>query len=129
MLRRLGLWDAGGPRDIVWLYFSDLLILVPYEKAEEYPACCYDVPPSMVLTNGLLRTKVVKLLAEVVSRLVWRGLAKLIVFLPKAHKRLWDEAKRYADMWPEEIVVRYTIFSLDGLGHILAPTACRRPWR
>jgi len=126
LLRRLGLWNVGSPRGIVWLYFSDLLILVPYEKAEEYPACCYDVPPSMVLTNGLLRTRVVKLLAEAVSRLVWRGLAELIVFLPKAHKRLWDEAKRYAGMWPGEVVVRYTIFSLDGLRRILAPYSMQK---
>ncbi len=112
-LRRLGLWDGGEdrPRGLVWLYFSDLLILVPYERAEEYPPCCYEVPPDLVLGNPELAERVSALLAEAVEGLVDRGLEKAILFLPRKHKRLWDKAVGKANKWPEEIVVRYTLFS------------------
>jgi predicted RNA-binding protein len=74
LLRRLGLWDeeAGKPAGIEWLYFSDLLLLVPYSKAEDYPACCYEVPPDVVLASRELSSLVVEKLANAVERL-WGG--------------------------------------------------------
>lgn len=97
-----------------WLYFSDLLLLVPYERAEEYPACCYEVPPDTVLCSRPLRLLVTGLLAEVVERLYERGLRSVILFLPKKHLRLWNEAKKRAVKWPSETVTKYSIFRFDG---------------
>ncbi len=112
-LRRLGLWDEkeDKPRGLVWLYFSDLLILVPYERAEEYPPCCYEVPPDLVLGSPELAERVSTLLAEAVKRLVDRGLEKAILFLPRKHKRLWSMAREKATRWPRERMVGYTLFS------------------
>ncbi len=117
LLRRLGLWDGGSdrPAGIEWLYFSDLLLLVPYERAGEYPACCYEVPPDVVLGRPLLLNLVSALLATVVEDLVDRGLEHVIVFLPRKHQRLWNEARKRATRWPSETVTRYTIFGFDGL--------------
>ena len=117
LLRRLGLWstEENRPRGIEWLYLSDLLLLVPYERAEEYPACCYEVPPDVVLQRPLLRSMVSGMLAEAIEGLMDRGLERAVVFLPRKHLRLWNEAKRRAARWPSETVTRYTIFGFDGL--------------
>ncbi|ALL00744.1 hypothetical protein Pyrde_0694 [Pyrodictium delaneyi] len=117
LLRRLGLWSAGEnrPRGIEWLYLSDLLLLVPYERAEEYPACCYELHPDEVLQRPLLRSMVSGMLAEAIERLMDRGLERAVVFLPRKHLRLWNEAKKRAARWPSETVTRYTIFGFDGL--------------
>ncbi|NOZ88887.1 MAG: hypothetical protein GXO15_03085 [Crenarchaeota archaeon] len=125
MLRRLGLWDEAGdkPRGIEWLYFSDLLILVPYTRAEEYPPCCYELPPDQVLENPELAEKVATLLAEAMERLVDRGLERLIVYLPRKHLRLWDAAKAKAAKWPGEERVTYSLFSTKPLAERLAPLA------
>ena len=114
LLRRLGLWDykADKPRGIEWLYFSDLLLLVPYERVEDYPACCYEVPPEVVLENPKLHGLVTDMLAKVVSSLVARGLREVIVFLPRKHMRLWEEARRRSARWPREVVVGYHIFEV-----------------
>ncbi|ABM80672.1 DUF5591 domain-containing protein [Hyperthermus butylicus] len=114
LLRRLGLWDskANKPRGIEWLYFSDLLVLVPYEKAEEYPACCYEVPPEIVLENPKLHSLVTDILAKVMFNLTARGLREVVVFLPRKHMRLWDEARRKSSRWPKEILVGYHIFEV-----------------
>ncbi|WP_231656718.1 DUF5591 domain-containing protein [Pyrodictium delaneyi] len=118
LLRRLGLWDtiADKPRGIEWLYFSDLLILVPYERAEEYPACCYEVPPDIVLENTELSRVVTTLLAESMEALLGRGVNQVIVFLPRKHLRLWEEARSKAAKWPREHRVTYTLFSTKSLG-------------
>ena len=112
-LRRLGLWDTARdrPRGLVWLYFSDLLVFVPYERAEEYPACCYEVPPDLVLGDGGLADLVASKLAEAAAALTGRGLRRVVVFLPRKHLRLWAEARRRAAEWPEEVYVKYTLFS------------------
>lgn len=115
MLRRLGLWSGEGPQGIEWLYFSDLLVLVPYSKAENYPACCYEVPPDLVLVNEKLVGLVVDLLAKAMEKLVGRGLEKVIVFLPRKHLRLWDSACIKASLWPFEARVKYTLFSTKDL--------------
>ncbi len=122
LLRRLGLWsDAGNqPIGLEWLYFSDLLLLVPYERAEEYPACCYEVPPDTVLCSRPLRLLVTGLLAEAVERLYERGLRSVIVYLPKKHLRLWNEARKRAVKWPSETVTKYSIFRFDGLPQALS---------
>ena len=121
LLRRLGLWDNDGdrPSGVEWLYFSDLLILVPYERVEEYPACCYEVHPDQVLGNPEIRSIVTGLLAETMGSLAAKGLHSLVVFLPKKHLMLWDEARERAGRWPEEKRVRYTLFSFKPLGDAL----------
>jgi len=121
LLRRLGLWDleADRPRGLEWLYFSDLLIFVPYWRAEEYPACCYEVPPDQVLADKELSERVAGLLAEVVEALYARGLRNLVVFLPRKHLKLWGMARERASRWPEEAMVKYTLFSPRGLGDAL----------
>ncbi len=123
LLRRLGLWDSGAdrPKGIVWLFFSDLLLLVPYKRAEEYPACCYDVPPDMVLRLGHVKRMVVERLAEAMERLAGRGLRELIVYLPTKHLFLWQNARMLASRWPRETLVRFTIFGVDGLTRALDP--------
>ena len=121
LLRRLGLWDPGadGPAGIEWLYLSDLLLLVPYERAEEYPACCYEVHPDTVLENPVLLSRVAGLLATAMERLVDMGLEKAILFLPRKHFRLWSEARKLAAKWPRETLVKYTIFGLGELPSVL----------
>lgn len=118
LLRRLGLWDreADRPHGVAWLYFSDLLVLVPYERAEEYPPCCYEVHPDLVLGSPGLRERVTSLLAEAVEGLMDRGLERVVVYLPRKHLRLWSEAREKAAKWPSEIHVKYSLFSTRPLG-------------
>ena len=119
VLRRLGVWSDGGPEGVEWLYFSDLLILVPYRRAEDYPACCYDVPPEEVLPNTRLRGLVVTLLAEALRRLRRLGVTDVVVFLPRRHLRLWSEAYEVADEKPRQHMVGYTIYSFRGVEEAL----------
>ncbi len=91
ILRRHGLWDPegrgykGSPKGIEWIYLSDLLLLVPYDKATEYPACCYDLPPDQILREP-------QLLNMITRKLSW-ALAKLrnktiITYLPVKHQKI-----------------------------------------
>jgi hypothetical protein len=116
LLRRLDLWDSENnrPRGIVWLYFSDLLIFVPYERAEEYPACCYEVPPQLVLANPGLVELVTSKLSEAVKHLA-DYLEQFVVFLPRRHLALWEAAKKKSAKWPAELRVKYTLFSTSGV--------------
>ncbi len=117
VLKRLGLWDTetDKPKGIEWLYFSDLLILVPYTRAEEYPACCYEVPPDLVLKNGELKDKVTTLLSAIMSVLVRKGMKRVVVYLPRKHLKLWNDALRHASLWPDEIRVKYSLFKVSHL--------------
>ncbi|WP_338250055.1 DUF5591 domain-containing protein [Pyrodictium abyssi] len=123
LLRRLGLWssDVDRPAGIEWLYFSDLLLLVPYERAETYPACCYELHPDEVLQRPLLRGLVVETLRDVVEELAARGLERVVLFLPRKHMTLWREARRLTNLWPDEVFVRFTIFGLGDLPRVLEP--------
>ncbi len=114
MLRRLGLWDsrANMPRGIEWLYLSDLLVLVPYEKAEEYPACCYDLPPEVVIRNSEARQVIMQTLCSVMERL---SHLTLVTFLPRKHKTLLNESRNMCRNWPKQVDVNYTVFSLKEL--------------
>ncbi len=114
VLRRLGLWGDNAPKGIEWYYFSDLLILVPYDRAEEYPACCYEVPPSIVLSSPTLKERVTTLLSDAMTRLS-KWISDVIVFLPRRHLSLWEEARSKAAKWPRELRVKYTLFSFTGL--------------
>lgn len=51
MLKRLGLWHHDIPAGIDWVFISDLLGPVPYERTWIEPACCYDVPPQILERN------------------------------------------------------------------------------
>ena len=114
LLRRLGLWDesASKPRRLAWLYLSDLLLLVPYERAEEYPACCYEVPPDLVLNNERLYRLVTSKLAHVLQALYGRGLRRVVLFLPRKHMRLWSAAYAASGAGFEVISVGYHIFQV-----------------
>ncbi len=93
VLARLGLWDPhgpgvkGAPRGIEWLYLSDLLGLVPYQKAHEYPACCYELPPDEVLGNPQSLEIARARLREALSKLL-DYLDGLVVYLPSKHRRI-----------------------------------------
>ena len=122
LLRRLGLWDPQNDRPIrlEWLYFSDLLILVPYERAEDYPACCYELPPDAVLESSDAYEKVAGELAGTMTLLAEKGLEHLVVYLPRKHMRLWARAREKAHAWPRETIVKYSIFSTKPLEETLA---------
>ncbi len=128
ILRRNGFWSdtSNRPVGLEWLYLSDLLILVPYWRAEEYPACCYEVPPDLVVSNQKLFSLVAGLLAKAVEGLVVRGLRRVIVFLPRKHLLIWTAARRQARRWPEEVQVRYHILRVrERLEPIVAELAGR----
>jgi len=129
LLRRMNLWDVDSdrPRGLVWLYLSDLLLLVPYERAGEYPACCYELHPDTVLGDEKLLEKVTTLLAEAMEGLVDRGLAQVVTFLPRKHLQLWNKAREKATKWPREAAVKYTLFSLRGLAEALSAALGRPP--
>ena len=113
LLRRMGLWndDRDSPGCLDWLYFSDLLGLVPYEKAEEYPACCYELPP----TEALRVDGVESLLARPVCSVIARY-RLIILFLPKLHLSLWERITHHCEGGlPAVVRVPYTVFKLDGL--------------
>ena len=115
LLRRLGLWNSVGPHGIEWVYLSDLLVLVPYWRAWDYPACCYELHPEDVLSDKRLFSRVTALLAQAMERL--SGLiTDVIVFLPRRHLRIWNEAKKLASTWPREHHAKYTIFGTGELG-------------
>lgn len=124
VFKRLGLWDIGAdkPRGIEWLYFSDLLILVPYKHAEKYPACCYEVPPDLVLRDRELKEKVVALLSNAMITLVRKGLERVVVYLPRKHLKLWSEASKQAGLWPNEIRVKYSLFKVNHLEEAIVYT-------
>ncbi len=111
VLRRLGLWDSNGPgykgapRLIEWMYLSDLLLLVPYEKATEYPACCYDLPPDAVLAREGYRGKITRLLGKALDRLRGR---RIVAYLPSKHKRLLVEAVNGGGL--DVVWVNYDLF-------------------
>ncbi len=118
LLRRLGLWDGDRPRGIDWVFLSDLLVLVPYHRAEEYPACCYELHPDELLASPRHYNTVV----EILSRLIEGKLAdrQVILYLPRKHLRIWEDARRRATRQPEEHRVRYSIFGVSGLREVIS---------
>ena len=116
ILKRLGLWEPAGrepakgrPKGVEWLYFSDLLVFVPYEKAWEHPACCYDVSPDLVIENGYADL-IASLASRAIERLAENGVERIIVRLPKKHKRIFSKAYREAEMRPAIVEVPYNLF-------------------
>ena len=123
VLRRLGLWDGpvrgveGRPRGIEWLYFSDLLVFVPYEKSFEYPACCYEVPPELVLENGLAG-KVAGMAAKVLEKMADR-VEVVVAWLPEKHRRLLGKALDAAKRKPRTVYAKYSLFTANPLEEVL----------
>jgi len=113
VLRRLGLWDEGGaglygaPRGVEWAYLSDLLGLVPYARAHVYPACCYDVPPDLVIGNERLKSHLLSVLRPALQRLVATA-PVTIVYLPRKHLGLFEEAIAGAD--GNLVYIKFDIF-------------------
>ena len=118
LLRRLGLWGGSEPHGIEWLYLSDLLVLVPYQRAEEYPACCYELHPEELLRSPRHYNIVVEILARVVEMLAGR-MDAVVVYLPRRHLAIWEDARRSARSWPREVRVKYTIFGVKELEEAL----------
>ena len=121
VLRRLGLWDAatGRPRRLDWVYLSDLLALVPYERAEEYPACCYELHPDDLLSSPRHLATIASVVARALERLAER-LDAVVLFLPSKHLMVWEEAEKRASRKPRVVRVKYSIFSVKGLEETLA---------
>ena len=118
LLRRLGLWDGAGPRGIEWLYLSDLLVLVPYKRAEEYPACCYELHPDELLASRQHYELIVGLLSRLIEEKL--GDKQVILYLPRKHQRIWDDARRRASRGPREHRVKYSIFGTRRLEETVA---------
>lgn len=116
VLRRLGLWDSrgpgchGAPRGVEWLYLSDLLVLVPYERAHLYPACCYELSPDEVLASPTARMRVARLLAGALERLSEGGVEVIVAYLPGKHRVLLEEALTSASRVPRVEWVPYSLF-------------------
>ena len=110
VLRRLGLWDTegpglyGSPRGVEWYYVSDLLVLVPYERAHEYPACCYELRPEEVLASKPHLDRLVGLLSRVLGKLAGDG-RRVLAYLPSKHRRIVEMAGADGLEW-----VRYDLF-------------------
>jgi len=119
VLRRLGLWDElhNKPWGVDWLYLSDLLVLVPYTRAEEYPACCYELHPEELLKSPKHYNVVVDLLARVLERQL--ATAVVIAFLPRNYLRILGDALTRAKRRPVVHTVRYNIFSTRELEETL----------
>ena len=115
LLRRLGLWNGVGPRGVEWVYLSDLLVWVPYWRAWDYPACCYELHPEELLSSPPHRRRIVSILASLLEKLQD---SRFVVFLPRRHLGLWEEAVGLLG-GVEETRVRYTIFSTRGLEEAL----------
>ena len=128
VLQRLGLWDPegpgcrGAPRGVEWLYLSDLLILVPYEAAHLYPACCYELSPREVLGDPAARGRVTGLLAKAIDALAERGARVILAQLPRDHRILLEEALETASRPPRVEWVPYSLFR----GHRILEEALRR---
>ncbi len=114
VLRRLGLWDGGEPRGVEWLYLSDLLVLVPYWRAWDYPACCYELHPEELLGSKSAYRRVVGVLAQVLERLSAMKVF-VVTFLPRRHLRIWVDALALSAAELREERVRYTIFGTGEL--------------
>jgi predicted RNA-binding protein len=127
VLRRLGLWDPGGPgykgapTGLDWVYLSDLLGLVPYERAHEYPPCCYEYPPSLLHSSPARLLELASTLAPALERAAGGG-AVVVAYLPRGHRRLLEEALSRARMAPRVEWVAYSLFR----GHRLLEEALRR---
>ena len=95
VLKRLGLWNyrgtgyMGSPKGIEWIYLSDLLLIVPYERAMEYPACCYELSPEELMINESLHAKIINLLSKAFRKLREHI---LVAYLPSKHRHLLNEA-------------------------------------
>lgn len=121
LLRRMRLWDSKTerPRGLAWLYFSDLLLLVPYERAGEYPACCYDLPPDLIEKDTRLQERLVQGLAQAIQKLVDRGLSQAVLFLPQRYLTIWRRASVLADRWLLERIAKYSLFGIGELEAVL----------
>lgn len=113
VLRRLGLWDPegpglyGAPRGVEWIYLSDLLGVVPYDKAHEYPACCYEFPPDLAMDG--MAGLVIPEIRGVLERYLSRGRARTVVlYLPRLYLRVALPVVERSGV--DVRVVRYHIF-------------------
>ena len=115
VLRRLGLWDSrgpgykGAPRGVDWVYLSDLLGLVPYEHAHEYPACCYEFPPQLLHSDPGMVEELVEAVRPPLERAAQHG-AVILAYLPSRHRAILEEALRRAKPRPEAVWARYNLF-------------------
>ncbi len=123
VLRRLGLWSGGKkgvlgePSGVEWLYFSDLLVFVPYSKAWEYPACCYEVPPSLVVGNEY-GERIASIAAKVLSKIARRN-TPVIAWLPRTHRKIFSKAVEAAEPRPRVVYAKYSLFSARELEEAL----------
>ena len=113
VLKRLNLWNpsgnglAGSPYNLAWLYVSDLLGLVPYERSHEYPACCYEFPPSILSKNNVLLEEIRNILQGFFSRN--KKIEIVISFLPRLYRYIVEPVLSDFD-WLNIKWVKYDIF-------------------
>lgn len=113
VLRRLGYWDPhgpgfyGSPRGLEWVYLSDLLALVPYNRAGEYPACCYEYPPDLIIGDG---DKLGELRGTLRGFLERSRPDLLVLYLPSRYKHMIRPVLEELGDRPKTVEATYHIF-------------------
>ncbi len=113
VLRRLGFWDPSGPgmygspSGLGWIYLSDLLGLVPYEVAHEYPACCYNYPPDLLEAD---RRAWEELISTIAAGLSSAEPEVIIAYLPRRYLLILGEAIESAGVNLRLETVPYHLF-------------------
>ena len=110
VLRRYGLGNYVD-RFIV----SEPLVLIPYEFAYYFPAAHYDYHPSLLTSEE--RRVYVELLRRVIEDKIAKNYGKIVYFLPRFHRRIFEEAVDGVDV--ETVYVPYNVYYLPVLRDVL----------
>ena len=110
VLRRYGLGEYVD-RFIV----SEPLVLIPYEYAYYFPAAHYDYHPSLLTSEE--KRIYVELLRKVIEDKIAKNYGKIVYFLPKFHRRIFEEAVDGLDV--ETVYVPYNVYYLPVLRDVL----------
>ncbi len=113
ILEKLKMWNPrahgykGNAVGIQWIYLSDLLVIVPYEKATEHPACCYEYPPDYIMNNPVIHEQYIRILGKILSKF---GDTTIVTYLPRKHKDMLKKAIESHGLNIDMISVKYNIF-------------------
>ncbi len=115
VLKRLGLWNLEGagyrgePFKVDWIYLSDLLGLVPYTRALDYPACCYEFPPQSLDGNSEFVIREIRGVLEGFLSRNHGNIEVVIAYLPRFYRSL---AKPVLERFKHNIRVIWVNFHL-----------------